>query len=338
LKELAEKYLNDTCTKREARKVLTWFGTPEGKAFLEEKLDDDLRKRGVKNDPFSKLHSAQNVPLKEEKHTYYFVHRKGFFKQPLITKAAAVILFLMMGTGFYWIFQSGGGAKMQQKEYTTGPHQQGKITLADGTHIRLNQNSQLWLSQDPSGKYRKVRLKGEAFFEITHNPEKPFVVSTSQALIQDIGTAFDVKARPEERNVQVAVVEGEVLFKSKKEVQKHAPQVQAPKGQAVRLTKGHFGVLKAGQSHIKIDQFAVKNYLSWMDHHYVFVDAPLSKVGRQLTRLYDVNFVLTSSDLQSLKITADFKADSLDKILSVIAQTLHIKFKKNGDKIVWLDE
>jgi ferric-dicitrate binding protein FerR (iron transport regulator) len=68
------------------------------------------------------------------------------------------------------------------------------------------------------------------------------------------------------------------------------------------------------------------------------VDAPLSKVGHQLEHLYHIKSVFASNDLKNRRITADFKADSLDKVLSVIAQTLHIDFRKNENKIVWLDK
>jgi ferric-dicitrate binding protein FerR (iron transport regulator) len=327
LKELAEKFLNNTCTMEEAKKVLAWFQTSEGAAFLQKKLDGDIKKRGAQVALFHEAKASENNDAKPKtvkpNKKVSPVHKRN--RQGLFIKAAAVILLLMMGTGFYWIFQSGGGAKTQTKLYKTGPNQQETITLADGTHIRLNQNSKLWLNQDPSGHYREVKLRGEAFFKVTHNPQRPFMVSTSHALVQDIGTAFDVKARPDEENVQVVVIGGEVLFKSKKAPQKHF----------VHLAKGHFGLLNVKQNDIKVNQFAVKNYLSWMNHRIVFVDATLPQVSRQLTRLYHVKYAFASNDLKSLKITADFKANSLDKILSVIAQTLHINFRKNGNEIVW---
>jgi ferric-dicitrate binding protein FerR (iron transport regulator) len=335
LKELAEKFLNNTCTKEEARKVLAWFQTPEGDAFLQNKLDDDIKKHGTLAALFHEAQADENTHLKPKTvkpNKIYPVHTKHS-RQGLFIKAAAVILLIVIGTGFYWIFQSNGGARMQARLYKTGPNQYEKITLADGTHIRLNQNSKLWLNQDPSGQYRKVKLQGEAFFKVTHNPKKPFVVSTSHALIQDIGTKFDVKADSNGQNVQVAVIGGKVLFKSKKLPQKHAPQEQV-----VRLTKGHFGFLNVKQNRIKVNHFAVKNYLSWMNHRIVFVSAPLPKVGHQLEHMYHIKSVFVSNDLKSRRITADFRADSLDKVLSVIAQTLHIHYRKNGNKIVWLDK
>ncbi len=326
---MAEKFLNNTCTKDEAKKVIAWFQTSEGAAFFKKKLDDDIKKRGAQAALFHEAKANENNDAKEKaikSNKFSPVHTKHS-RQGFYIKAAAIVLLIAMGTGFYWIFQINGGIKTQQKEYKTGPGQQETITLADGTHIRLNQNSKLLLNQDHSGRYRKVKLQGEAFFKVKHNSKKPFVVSTSHALIQDIGTAFDVKARSDEENVQVAVIGGEVLFKSKKAPQKHV----------VHLTKGHVGFLNVEQNDIKVNQFAVKNYLSWMNHRIVFLDASLPQVSRQLTRLYHVKYVFASNDLKNLKITADFRANSLQKVLSVIAQTLHINFRKNGNKIVWLD-
>ncbi len=328
MKELAEKFLTNSCTKAEAQKVLAWFQTSEGEAFLKSKLDNDIKELGAQETPIAKIQDGKNAsaePPKPKGVSYIHNHNNRHSKAGLTIKAAAAILVLALGIGLYWLFQP-GVAKAQQKLYKAGANQQHEFTLADGTHVRLNQNSKLWVSKHPTGRYRKVRLQGEAYFKVTHNPQRPFEVITHHAVIRDIGTKFDVKDYSSGQNVQVAVIAGEVLFKSKKGPQEHF----------THLTKGHFGFLNVKENDIKVNHFAVQNYLSWMNHRIVFIDAPMAKVGRQLERLYHIKCAFASSDLKNRRITADFTADSPKKVLSVIAQTLPINYRKDGNKVVWL--
>lgn len=329
MKELAEKYLNNKCTKEEARKVLRWFQTPEGVAFLEQELDKDIDEVLCKEDT-SQASAGDVESVEAEIHELHTISNRNNdqFKWGVLLKAAAAILLILTSISTYWLLEQRSTNAVSQQKFKTGPGQQEKITLADGTKIHLNQNSELWLNSGASSQYRLVRLKGEAFFKVTHNERRPFVVTTGDVRIQDIGTAFDVKSRSGARGIQVAVVDGEVSLESKVRSQ------QSP----IRLTKGQFAYLDAEKNQIKTNHFEVKNYLSWMNNHIVFKDAPLYKVGQQLEHLYDIKSVYASDKLKNLKISADFKGSSEEKVLSVISLTLHIQYSLKKNKVIWREE
>src|SRR5699024_7950890 len=245
--------------------------------------------------------------------------------------AAAVVLLLFVAMFSVWSYLGIPGKQEQPSTlitYVTDANQQKTLTLGDGTVIRLNSNTQIWIPQDYNRSTREVRLKGEAYFEVAHNEDKPFVVHTPRATIKDLGTAFNVQAIPGEQNVQVAVTDGKVSIWSD----------QQPREKAVELSQGQFGYLDLQRNTLQIDQFGVKNYLSWMNRRLQFQSAPLHKVSMQLSRIYDVSFAYSTYLLKKLSVTVDFERKSLEKVLKVIAMTLRIDYRMEEGKVIWMQK
>ena len=85
-------------------------------------------------------------------------------------------------------------------------------TLPDGSTAFLNKKSELSFEYNAREKTRKVKLKGEAFFSVKHDEDKPFVIETGDILVRDIGTEFNLKSYPENDTIEIVVTEGEVQF------------------------------------------------------------------------------------------------------------------------------
>jgi ferric-dicitrate binding protein FerR (iron transport regulator) len=330
---IIEKFLNNTCTVEEAREVVEWFATPEGQAHLAKRLDEDAgllqdeRIRPLLPDVDSKQmwqKIREHIYAQKSYNTFHYRRRKA----ASYGYAAAIILVVgLLSVFFVWKYHPAKqqGAKEWAAHYSASANVQQKIRLGDGTRVRLNSDSQLWLFKDYGQGRREVKLKGEAYFKVRHNAAQPFVIHTHGAVIKDLGTVFDVRALPGEDNVQVAVKSGKVSIRSE----------QKPQKQAVELTGGHFGYLNLQTDSIAIDAFAVGNYLSWMDNQFTFDNASLKKVSRQLSRIYNVSFTYTSDDLKGMKLSADFKGHSLKKALSVIALTLSIHYQMKDHHVIW---
>ena len=88
--------------------------------------------------------------------------------------------------------------------------QRAGITLPDGTIVHLNSESKLTYTPEFNGKLREVSLEGEAFFEVTPNKEKPFIVKTSVFDVEVLGTSFNVSVYNDENIVETALIEGKV--------------------------------------------------------------------------------------------------------------------------------
>src|SRR5690625_7284292 len=111
------------------------------------------------------------------------------------------------------------------KQYVTSEEEQRIITLSDGSVVRLNRNSRLQLQNEP-GHSRKAWLEGEAYFDIQTDPERPFTISSGDALVEVLGTSFNVKGG---EKVLVAVVEGVVSLRNSDLEERSADLLSAEK-------------------------------------------------------------------------------------------------------------
>lgn len=330
--KILKRYFDNTCTPSEAEQVVAWFKTAEGRVYLKKKLEEDLRRVQderiqplISNLPSEDMWNVIEAKIKPERSPEYRPRRKTI----AYWQTAAAILLLLTASVFYLQSRFSPGEAMEtarQIHYTTEPDQQKTLTLRDGTTIRLNSNAQLWISETYGEPVREVALQGEAHFEVIHDEEKPFVIHTAGASIKDLGTAFNVRALPDEDNVQVTVTEGKVSIWAE----------QQSESEATELIPGQFGYLDLSAGTITVDDFEVHNYLSWMNGRFKFYQAPLEQISRQLHHLYGVSFVYAADSLKTRALTTDFQRASLDNALEVIALTLDISYRIEGEEVVWL--
>lgn len=323
-KDLIDKYFRDECSEEELDKVLAWFQTDEGREFLENDFENHRQRIGeskrssLKEDIDSKAVFNRIQSDKKKK------RRRNFWTVALV--ASFLLIAFCFSAVLYW-----GGINTESSQdlakdplvYTTTHDQHKVLGLADGTTVRLNENSKLVVPQENSKK-RIVRLTGEAYFEVAHNSGRPFIVNTEYSSIEVLGTKFNVKADTLAGNVEVAVTEGKVSLKKER-----------TNDVGAILTKNHFGILDTRSNDITIEEANVDNYMSWIDNRLAFNGESLFEISRQLERLYDVEIQFKNERLKSLNLTADFERSSLTQVLTVIANTLEINYRTEEDRVTW---
>lgn len=199
-----------------------------------------------------------------------------------------------------------------------------ELRLADGTRIVLGPASTLRYPADFGAGSRDVELTGEAYFEVTHDAAHPFRVRAGHAQAEDIGTAFGVRAYPEDSVVRVAVRDGSVALGA------------ATRGATARavLTPGQLGTLARGKTAAVVTRVNVDASLAWMNGRLAFDETPLGEVLTQLGRWYDAPFRLADPSLASRTLTASFSTESLDDVLSALAPVLDVRFERVADTVV----
>lgn len=207
--------------------------------------------------------------------------------------------------------------------YETSNVEQRIITLPDGSTIRMNRNSRISFRKGLKGATRKVSLQGEAFFQVTHDADKPFIIHAGDAVIRDIGTSFNVK-QGSDGKIVVAMKEGRVTLRA---------QNTSSKGRSM-LTKNDIGILEKG--HVAtMKQKNIQNYLSWIQGRLVFKNMRLDKVIRQLDHIYGISSQLADSSLATLHLTAYTQNTSLGEVLDMIALSLDLTYRKEGQQVIW---
>jgi len=340
-KQLLEKFFNGSCSPEQAEEVMDWLDTSEGQQYLDERLQNELEEweedsekaeqKSVTPQPFDndKLNSA----LLFQK----IIHRLGwislipnrrFFNIYLIQIAASLLVIATATLFFFYVESNNNHTEAVIAEpviYSTSSDQQKRITLRDGSVVRLNENSTLRLDHSYNAEERKVTLTGEAFFDVSHHPEKPFIVHSGQSVIEVLGTSFNVKLNFDQTEVGVAVAEGKVTLRLK----------EANPEQGALLEKGHFASLNTKTREFSKDDYGIDNYLVWKNGRLVFDGMQMQMVCQQLGRLYDISCLFSDSAIKDRKLTANFSNESMEKVLSVMGLSLNLTYELIGREILW---
>ena len=149
--------------------------------------------------------------------------RTRFIKKLAIAAAIAVIVSIGIWMTLQPAAQNNIAATIQKKsEVVAGKGIRSKLVLPDGTQVWLNSDSRLLYDEAFDGKQREVTLQGEAYFDVTKNPDRPFIVHTSAIDIRVLGTAFNVKSYPAEKTIETTLIHGlvEVINKNRPDASK----------------------------------------------------------------------------------------------------------------------
>lgn len=191
-------------------------------------------------------------------------------------------------------------------------------TLPDGTTITLNKNSSLTYTQKFKGNTRPVTLKGEAFFNVSHDKTKPFIITINDVTVQVVGTSFNVKNKNGKTTVDVET--GIV------KVSKNKDQVELRHGEKVIISDQDLKLLKS------TSKGRLYNY--YRNKELVCDQTPLQELVEALNEIYNVNIIIKKPELQEKPITTIFKDQSLDQILEVIQETFLIKIERKNNQIL----
>jgi transmembrane sensor len=339
-RKLADKFFNNQCSTGEAEKVLEWLDSPEGLEYLSEKMDGDLA--SYDEDAETDEHEEDSFPrlkkLDPERHfsgiwsaiaqlerTGQRQRKRDFFA-PLL-KIAAGILVVAAASVFVYTsdFDTSQEEQVSETVLATTAEQQRDVTLKDGTIIHMNQHSSVTLSDGYMERKREVFLEGEAYFDVAHQADVPFIIRTDYSVVEVLGTSFNVKSNPEAGLVEVAVLEGSVSFSDSR----------AGEVEQVILQKGEYGYLDVDSRQITTESFGVENYLAWKSREFIFDELFLDRVCVQLSRFYEVACAFEDESLKNRRLTANFPNDDLENTLSVIAYSLHLEYETDGSRVLW---
>jgi ferric-dicitrate binding protein FerR (iron transport regulator) len=198
-----------------------------------------------------------------------------------------------------------------------------QIRLSDGSTIILDAGSMLKYPEEFNNDIREVFLNGEGFFEVFFNPEKPFIVHAGDAVIEVLGTKFNVRAWHKYKKIQVAVAEGKVSLNSEKGAVKDA----------VILTSGLSSILSANELPTQAQMVDIEKHLGWMHNEVIFDNTPLHEILFQLERWYDLQFVLADSSFGKEHLTVHIQSTSIRDILELIATLTDLKYVYNGNTV-----
>ena len=192
------------------------------------------------------------------------------------------------------------------------------LTLADGTEVWLNAETEIRYPVQFTGNKRVVYLDGEAYFTVAPDKKKPFTVVSTHASVSVLGTQFNFRAYPDERDVQTTLVSGSVIMQSEKYKQQ------------IKLIPGEQGVLEKNSAKLTKQKVNTYLYTAWKDGRFAFRNARLEDLFSILARWYDLSIFYQSSEAKDIRFTGDLnKTDDFKSILKIIEQNERVTFTVN---------
>ncbi len=239
---------------------------------------------------------------------------------PSLLKVAAVIL-ILMGVGAAIYLQMNRKSSVEMVELNTNNEANTLIkTLNDGSVIYIAQNSMFSFPKEFESDSRNVALKGEAFFDIASNPEKPFIIETDEVVIEVLGTAFNVKTK-NGKGFELIVDRGKVKVTLKKDPS-HSELVIA--GEMINTVKNNLVKTKyiAGYDH------------TWYKQRMHFKDESLQNIISVLNRNFNTTFVLAEKETGNRKLTVTFDNETPETMTELICVTLNLKSQNINGSVV----
>jgi transmembrane sensor len=272
--------------------------------------------------------------------------------------AAAVLLLI---AGLFSIRAISGSSSngdevaSQVNEISTRPGSKSKVQLPDGSVVWLNAGSKLTYNKDFGLETREVTLTGEGFFDVTKNKEKPFIISTSSIKIKVLGTAFNVKAYPEDKQTETSLIRGsiEVTIRNRPNdkiilspseklvVENDIARVESGARQKERKTgniaRTEIPVISTLMSINKLKYNPVDSTVAeiqWVNNKLVFRDESFSELAVKMERWYDVQIDITDLQIGEERLNGIFESETIVQALEALKEFIPFQYEKNGNKII----
>jgi transmembrane sensor len=190
------------------------------------------------------------------------------------------------------------------------------------TQFSLPDGTTGWLNSNSSVKYygnfnvdRKIILKGEAFFDVSADKSRPFLVNTNEIVVKALGTRFNIASYDNENNVEVVLEEGKLQFNNKEMNKSHT------------MNSNDLVIYNKTLKNISTEVVDPKKYISWTEGKLIFRNDPLDVIARRLERWYDIDIKINGSLHEDFRLRATFIDEDLEEVLGLLKRSLPIEYK-----------
>lgn len=352
-KELLEKFKKGQCSPEELQIVLEWLRSDEAENTLSGEIgklwEEDFTQESsfVEKEEIyerileaiaqeSSLYSVKQPKLvveQEERHVLKNAYRnyRGI--------AAILLILIVAGGAFFWMktkpFHSDPSFISSEKEEAIKWVEQQSlkgqkltIHLPDGTVVKMNSGSKIKYPESFTGNKRIVWFEGEGFFNVTKDPNKPFIIRSGDISTTVLGTSFNIRAFPEDDEYEIAVVTGKVQVGSNE---------SGSRTEEVTLIPKEIAVYKKSTRQLK--QLEQKDLnltakLGWKDGILMFDNADLNDVFHELENWYGVEIEVRSRKEYRHGFTGSYKDENIQTVLEGIGYVMDFDFEIKGKKVI----
>ncbi|MDN5204352.1 FecR domain-containing protein [Fulvivirgaceae bacterium BMA10] len=318
LNTLFERFLNNQCSPEEVKELLSHI--------KEKPLSNELNP--LMEDVWSKL---ETYPVLDNQHRQHLFEKikngttkkrsKRIWVLPLKIAAAASVLIMVIILNVRRETETTEIPITVTK--TTQSGQRASYILPDGSKVSLNAGSTITFPEKFSDDIRTVHLKGEAFFEVVKNSERPFIVESAQIKTRVLGTSFNIRAY-QGQDIEVTVATGKVQVES-------LDRSASEDNKKVLLTANKQAVYSFESNRLIQTEVDIRKYLAWYSKELMMENVSVGDAFIMLEKRFDQKIILKNKRMSDCIIRkARYEKESLETILKGLQSFLDFEYEFNG--------
>jgi len=261
----------------------------------------------------------------------------------LIGVAAAIVGAFFI---FPWSSENQGSNQNLPTLYSqvSQPGEKKFFQLPDGSQITLNSGSSIRVVKGFNNDRREILLEGEAYFEITHNPKKPFIIHTKMMDIKVLGTVFNVKAYPADPESETSLISGsveitlkdrnnkKVILRPHEKITLSAEMDDPSAGNSVTHSDAKKLEKAPGVNISRLDSTVIET--PWMRNQLLFANQSFERIAVELERNYNVRFEFEDNEIRNYRYTATFEKKTITQILEALKLSRSFDYKIMDGKTI----
>lgn len=308
-KKILYKFFDRQATATEKKEIVQWLEESQenrDKLFTEREFFTAMILSG-------KLREQENVSKGGKKQNKTTFQYQTVLRE--LCKIAAVIA-LTVTTGLFFLQKDDGDA---MHTITVPSGQRANLTLPDGTKVWMNARTEIQYPGTFSKSKREIRLNGEAYFEVSHNPKQPFIVHTNKCAIEVLGTRFNVEDYADSKDFSTALMEGSVKVSDNKQDKN-----------TLILSPDQLATFRNGKLTAK--NITDYDYYRWREGLVCFKDVEFKQLMHRFEKCYGVRIVIENDKWLEYGFTGKFRvSDGIENALKILQKEAPYTFRKNTD-------
>lgn len=324
------------CSPEDLRRFIKWLQSEDAEFEFSQEIERLWAEyQRSQRESFNKTALFNQIlsRIKQGKDSHILLPFEAYQRKPknyyYYKVAASLLILASLGLGLLKTFSTGDAEISGPKQEfikAASKGQKSTIFLSDGTKVRLNSDSEIRFASDYSDDSRIVYLEGEAYFEVVSDSLKPFIVISKDIATIAVGTSFNVKAYPEEREIKVSLTTGRVKIKQN--------DGQDNQLFELLLEPGYQAIYNTHKYTIRKAAFNLRQTLSWKDNILYFEDAEWGEIVDQLERWYGVHISIENEIYEDKLYSGEFKDAPLKNVLESLSFTKGFDYRIEGDDIM----
>jgi Fe2+-dicitrate sensor, membrane component len=308
---LFEQYISGKASDEEIERLRTYFeNDPALNTWFNNRIisSSDCIDDGLKVKMFANIRSQ--IQDNEENSSRRYKEANVKYNIRRIANIAAIILPFILLFAFYLFLKPNN---INTYEMFADKGQKASLILPEGSKITINSNSRITYNSSYNQKERRVTLKGEAFFRVVHNAEKPFIVQCEEVNIMVLGTTFGIKAYEDENNISVVLNSGKIRLITPSERIEMNPNERIIYNKTTHQTS--------------IEKVNAEDFTDWSKNRLRFENEPLEIIMKAISRMHNISIILDNSDIKNLRFTGTIDNTNIESAMHAITLTSSISYK-----------